>query len=61
MFSGDLRKVFPKELPSIDHLAPPHVKQIYRHHAVFIVIAEDVGIVAFGSGYTLALLQLLNC
>src|SRR5438309_6628950 len=61
MFSGDFGQVFPEELPSIDHLAATHVKQIHCHHAVLVVIAENVGIIAFGGGDALALLQLLHC
>ena len=36
------------------------MKQIYRQHSVFIVIAEDVGVIALGGGDALALLQLLD-
>ena len=57
---GELRQVFPKEFAAVDHFPAPHVEQIDCQHAMFIVIAEDVGIVAFGGGDALALLQLFH-
>src|ERR1022692_5243395 len=53
-----LRQIFPEELAPVDHLSGAHVKQIHREHPILVVIAEHVGIVAFGGGDALALLQL---
>ena len=57
---GEFRQVFPEELAAIHHFSAAHVKQIYRQHAIFVVIAEHVGIIAFGGGNALPLLQLLH-
>jgi hypothetical protein len=59
--SWDLElQVFPEEFAAVDDAAAAHVEQIYGEHAIFIVIAEDVGVVAFGGGDALAFLQLLD-
>ncbi len=60
VFGYELGQVFPEEFAAVYYPASPHVKQIYRQHAVFIVIAEDVGVIAFGGGDALAFLQLLD-
>ena len=60
MVRDELWQVFPEEFAAVDHFSGAHVKQIHRQHPVFVVIAEDVGIVAFGRGHALALLQLLD-
>ena len=57
---AELGQVFPEEFAAVDHFSATHVEQVYRQHAIFEVIAEDVGIVAFGGGNTLALLQLFH-
>src|SRR5215472_4857666 len=57
----ELRKVFPEELAAVDHFSPAHVEQVYCQHAVLEVIAEYVGIIAFGCGDALTLLQLFDC
>ncbi len=36
------------------------MKEVYRHHLVFVVIAKDVGIVSFDGRDPLFLLQLLD-
>ncbi len=36
------------------------MEEIYGQYLIFVVIAEDVGVVAFGGGYALLLLQLLD-
>ena len=36
------------------------MKQIHGQHLVFVVIAEDVGVIAFGGSDALLLLQLLD-
>jgi hypothetical protein len=36
------------------------VEQVHGEHLIFVVIAEDVGVVAFGGGDALLLLQLLD-
>src|SRR5258708_38675114 len=49
--AGDeFRQVLPEEFAPVDNAAAAHVEQIYRQHAVFIVIAEDVGVIALGGG-----------
>ena len=51
-FSGpEFRQVFPEEFAAVEHVSAPHVKQIDRQHAVFVVVAEDVGIVTFQHKY----------
>ena len=57
---GDFWQVFPEELSPVEHSATAHVKQVYRQHAVFEVVAEHVGIVAFDGRDALLLLQLLD-
>src|ERR1700678_1417921 len=36
------------------------MKQVYGQHLIFVVVSEDVGVVAFDGGYALFFLQLLN-
>src|ERR1700685_529029 len=60
LFSYELRQVFPEEFAAVDDPAAAHVEEINCEHPVFIVIAEDIGVVAFGGGDALALLQLLD-
>ena len=57
---GDFRQIFPEELSPVEHSAAAHVKQVYRQHSVFVVVAEDVGVVAFDRGNALLFLQLLD-
>ncbi len=57
---GGFGQIFPEELSPVEHFAAAHVEQVYRQHAVFEVIAEHVGIVAFDGGDALFLLQLLH-
>ena len=35
------------------------MEEVYRQHAVFVVVAEDIGVIAFYRGDTLFFLQLL--
>src|SRR5581483_9038256 len=51
------RQILPEELALVDDLAATHVEQVHRQHLVFVVIAEDIGIVAFYSRYSLLLLE----
>ena len=60
MSECDLRQFFPEKFSAVHDSAAAHVKEIYREHSVFIVIAEYVGVIAFGGGNALALLQLLE-
>src|ERR1700722_4955476 len=67
MVRGSLRIVdaklgqfLPEKFSAIDHLSRAHVKQIYRQHAVFVVIAEYIRIVTLCGRNPLALLQLLD-
>ena len=53
-------QVFPEELALVDDLAAAHVEQVHRQHLVFVVIAEDVGIVALNGGDALLLVQQLD-
>ena len=55
-----LRQVFPKELSAIEHPSSADVEEIYRQHAILVVIAEDIGIIAFNSCDALFFLQLLD-
>ncbi len=57
---GDFRQIFPEELSPVEHFAAAHVEEVYRQHPVFVVIAEDVGVVAFDRGDALLFLQLLH-
>ena len=56
---AEFRQVFPEELAAIDDLACSHVKQVHCEHSIFVVVAEDVRIVAFDARHALLLLQLL--
>jgi hypothetical protein len=56
IFWGELGQLFPEEFTAVEDAAAAHVKQIYRQHAIFIVITEDIGVIAFGSGDALAFL-----
>ena len=56
----EFRQVLPEEFAAVDHLSAAHVEQIDGQHAIFVVIAEHVGIVAFGGGHALPFLQLLH-
>src|ERR1700685_622012 len=58
--ADELWQVFPEEFSAVDDPAAAHVEEINCEHPVFIVIAEDIGVVAFGGGDALALLQLLD-
>ena len=40
-----LRQFFPEEFAAVDDFAVAHVKQIHGQAAIFIVVAEDIGIV----------------
>ena len=53
-------QVFPEEFAAVDHSSSSHVEEVHRQHAVFVVIAEDVGVIPFGCGNALSLLQLLD-
>src|SRR5205814_7385093 len=55
-----LRQVLPKELSAIEHPSSADVEEIYRQHAILVVIAEDIGIIAFNSCDALFFLQLLD-
>ena len=59
MSRAEFRQVFPEELAAVDNFACSHVKQVHREHSIFVVVAEDVRIVAFHAGHALLLLQLL--
>ena len=55
-----LGQVFPEKFAAVEDFSAAHVKQVHGQHPVFVVIAEDVGVVAFGGGDALLLLQLLD-
>ena len=59
-FGRELGQVFPEEFPAVDDLPSPHVEEIYGKHAVFIVVAEDIGVVTLGGCHALALLHLAH-
>src|SRR6266852_4745345 len=52
----ELWQVFPEEFAAIDNAAAAHVKQVHGEHAVFVVVAEDICVIAFGGGDALAFL-----
>src|SRR5258707_6361749 len=51
---------FPEKFAAVEDFSAPHVEQVHGQHPIFVVIAEDVGVVAFYGGYTLLLLELLD-
>src|SRR2546428_2913969 len=61
-YSGlQFRQFFPEEFAAIQHTSSAHVKQIYRQHLVFVVIAEYIGVIPFHGCNALFFLKLLNC
>src|SRR6266700_7077230 len=61
-YSGlQFRQFFPEEFAAIQHTSSAHVKQIYRQHLVFVVIAEYIGVIPFYGCNALFFLKLLNC
>ena len=54
------RQLFPEKFAAIEHVPATHMEQVHRQHAVFIVIAEDIHVVALGRGHALLFLQLLH-
>src|SRR5664280_125277 len=58
--AGHTAEVFPEELALVHDLAATHVEEIHRQHLVFVVIAEDIGIVALDGGDALLLVQQLD-
>ena len=56
----EFRQILPEEFPPVDHFPATHVKQIHRQHAVLVVIAEHVGVIAFCRSHPLSFLQLLD-
>ena len=59
-FGRILGQLFPEEFPAIHDLAAAHMKEIHGQHAVFMVIAVDVRIVAVRRGHALSLLHLAH-
>ena len=57
---GGFRQVLPEEFAPVEHSAAAHVKQIYRQHAVFVVVTENIGVIAFDRSDALLLLQLID-
>src|SRR5207244_10034348 len=56
----ELRQIFPEKFPPIQHLPAPHVEQIHGQHAIFVVISEDIGIIALDRSDALLFLQLFD-
>ena len=53
-------QVFPEQFAAVDDLAAAHVEEIDGDHVVFVVVAEDVGLVAVGGGDALLVLHLID-
>jgi len=56
----ETRQFFPEESSAVKHSAVAHVEQVHGQHAVFAVVAEHVGVVAFDARDALLFLQLLH-
>src|SRR5580658_6756580 len=56
----EFREIFPEKFAAIDDLAAAQVKEIHGDHAVFIVIAENVRLVAVGGRDALFVLHLID-
>src|SRR5260370_35817518 len=54
----ELREFFPEKFATVEDFSSPHVEQVHGQHVVFVVIAEDIGIVTVDSGDAVVLLQL---
>ena len=54
------RQLFPEKFAAIEHAPAAHVEQVHRQHAVFVVIAKNVHVVALHRGHALLFLQLLH-
>ncbi len=52
-------QVFPEEIAAVKHLASAHVEEVDGQHLIFVVVTEDVGIIALDIGHTLLFVQLL--
>ena len=52
--------VLPEELAPVDNLPVAQVEQVERHHGRFGIDAKDVGVVVFGGGHLLPLLDFLD-
>src|SRR5579859_3518620 len=57
-WESNFRQLLPEELAPIENLASAHMKHIDRQHVIFVVVAEDVHVVAFGGSNALLLLKL---
>src|SRR5215469_3442303 len=53
-------QLLPEQLASIQHFPTAHVEDVDRKHAVFQVIAKNIGVVALEQRHALALLHQLN-
>ena len=53
-------QVFPEKFAAVQDFSAAHVEQVHGQHLIFVVISEDVGVVAFDGGDALLLLQLLD-
>src|SRR5208282_2298263 len=60
VFHAKVGQVFPEKFPAVQDFSSAHVEKVDGQHLVFVVIAEDIGIVAFSGGDALLFLQLLN-
>jgi hypothetical protein len=49
-------QVFPEEFSAVQDFSSAHVEEVHGQHLIFVVISEDIGIVAVDGGYALLLL-----
>ena len=56
----ELGQVFPEEVAAVDDLAAAHVEEVDGEHLVFVVVAEDVGVLVVGGGDALLVLHLVD-
>ena len=54
--SAKFGQVFPEKFSAVEDFSSAHVKEVDGQHLIFVVISEDVGIVAFDGGDALLLL-----
>ena len=48
--NDEVGEIFPEEFAAVDDFAAAEVEEVDGDHAVFAVVAEDVGIVVFDGG-----------
>jgi len=59
-FGDEVGEIFPEEFAAVDDLAAAQVEEVDGDHAVFAVVAEDVGIVVLDGGDALLFGELVD-